>query len=198
MQSLASTSSLSGAALLTRPRSQMQAQNKSVLVTRALFTKKRPAPVVEEKPVKKAGFTLFGGKKTTTTKDTVTTTKKTTKKIDKAAEYKRQESVLSAFDFSTARSKSDAELLYEARYGNLGKDGKMSREQYQALRRKIGGTAKDYWKTWIDVDGKYVDKGYVAKDAASTASNVPALPFLIGIVVALFGTLGYVVAQTSQ
>jgi hypothetical protein len=41
---------------------------------------------------------------------------------------------------SQVRSKSDADLLYEAKYGEL-KDGKMSREQYAALRRKIGGTA---------------------------------------------------------
>jgi len=34
----------------------------------------------------------------------------------------------------------------QAKYGKRGEDGKMSREQYQALRRKVGGTAKDYWK----------------------------------------------------
>jgi hypothetical protein len=44
------------------------------------------------------------------------------------------------------RSKRDAELLWDAKYGERGADGKMSREQYAALRRKIGGTAKDYWK----------------------------------------------------
>ena len=45
-------------------------------------------------------------------------------------------------DFSAPRSKRDADLLYEAKYGTRGEDGKMSREQYGALRRKIGGTAK--------------------------------------------------------
>lgn len=44
----------------------------------------------------------------------------------------------------------DADLLYEAKYGKRGADGKMSPEQYQALRRKIGGTAKDYWKDWVE------------------------------------------------
>ena len=44
----------------------------------------------------------------------------------------------------------DADLLYEAKYGQRGEDGKMSKEQYQALRRKIGGTAKDYWKDWVE------------------------------------------------
>jgi hypothetical protein len=40
------------------------------------------------------------------------------------------------------RSKSDAELLYEAKYGRRDASGKMSREQYAALRRRVGGTAK--------------------------------------------------------
>lgn len=120
---------------LTTPKTQKRATT----TTRALFTKRKPAPVVEEpKPAKKSGFSLFGGKKTETA---TTSGKKTTAKVDKAAEYKRKESVLSAFDFSTARSKSDAELLYDARYGKL-KDGKMTPEQAAALRRKVGGTAK--------------------------------------------------------
>lgn len=49
---------------------------------------------------------------------------------------------ISALDFAAPRSKQDADLLYEAKYGKRGEDGKMTREQYQALRRKIGGTAK--------------------------------------------------------
>lgn len=40
----------------------------------------------------------------------------------------------------------------------MRKGQKMSPEQYQALRRKVGGTAKDYWKGWVDVKGSYVDK----------------------------------------
>lgn len=56
---------------------------------------------------------------------------------------------LNAFDFSQVRSKKDRELLYEAKYGERGADGKMTREQYAALRRKVGGTAKDYWKDWV-------------------------------------------------
>lgn len=45
-------------------------------------------------------------------------------------------SFISALDFSEVRSKSDAALLYDAKYGKL-ENGKMSREQYQALRRKV-------------------------------------------------------------
>lgn len=62
-----------------------------------------------------------------------------------------------------------------------------------ALRRKIGGTAKDYWKDWVDVQGKYVDKGYVSDEE----TTVVGLPFLIAVVFALFGSLAYVVLQTS-
>jgi hypothetical protein len=152
-----------------------------------LFGAKKAAPVpkVEPAPVKKTGFTLFGAKKATAAP---------TGKVDKAAEYRKQESALSAMDFSRARSNKDAELLYDAKYGKL-EGGKMSKEQYAALRRKIGGTAKDFWKTSIDVQGEYTDKGYVAKDQGT---NVPALPFLVGTVLSLFGALGYVVTQTTQ
>lgn len=42
-----------------------------------------------------------------------------------------------------------------------------------------------------------MDRGYVAKDNSVTASSVPALPFLVGTVAALFGATIYVVSQTS-
>lgn len=38
---------------------------------------------------------------------------------------------INAFDFAEVRSKRDRELLYEAKYGERGPDGKMTREQYQ-------------------------------------------------------------------
>ena len=40
----------------------------------------------------------------------------------------------------------------------MRKGQRMSPEQAQALRRKVGGTAKDYWKGWVEVKGNYVDK----------------------------------------
>lgn len=203
-----------GATRLATPGQNKQMQRRSTVTTQALFTKKKPVVVEEEKPAPnkrsffggnkktvapapvettpgKTGFSLFGGSKKTAPA-TKTTTK--TAKVDKAAVYKKEESFLSAFDFSTARSKSDAELLYDARYGKL-ENGKMSKEQYAALRRKVGGTSKDFFKGWVDVKGEYTDKGYVAKEETAA---VPALPFLVGVVLALFGTLGYVVSQTSQ
>jgi hypothetical protein len=48
----------------------------------------------------------------------------------------RGQSVLEAFDFSKVRSKEDAKLLYDARYGKRGEDGKMSKEQYQCVHRR--------------------------------------------------------------
>ena len=49
----------------------------------------------------------------------------------------------------------------------------------------------------VDVKGDYVDKGFVSKDNSATANSVPALPFLVAVVVGLLGATVYVVAQTS-
>lgn len=38
----------------------------------------------------------------------------------------------------------------QAKYGKRGEDGRMTPEQYQALRRKVIGTARDYWKDWVE------------------------------------------------
>ena len=63
---------------------------------------------------------------------------------------------MEAFDFSAARSEEDAILIAKAR--GMKKGQRMTPEQANALRRKVGGTAKDYWKGWVDVKGSYVDK----------------------------------------
>lgn len=176
-----------------------QQQQRSMRV-QALFTRTKPA-VKEPEPVappKKGLFSLGSGKKTAVAEPaTKKASKAPAKQTDKAEEYKKRVgvfgSVTSALDFAEVRSKSDAELLYDAKYGKRGADGRMSREQYGALRRKIGGTAKDYWKDWVDVKGQYVEKGYVSTESAS----VPGLPFLVGTVALMLAALGYVVANTS-
>ena len=62
----------------------------------------------------------------------------------------------------------------------------------RALKRKINGTSADFWKEWVDVKGEYTDKGYIDK-----AEGVVGLPFLVAVVLGLFGALAYVVSQTS-
>ncbi|KAF7031380.1 hypothetical protein CFC21_042719 [Triticum aestivum] len=70
--------------------------------------------------------------------------------------------ITEALDFSQVRSEKDAELLYEAR-DSIKDEGRMTREQYAALRRKIGGTYKDFFKSYVEVDGEYVEEGWVDK-----------------------------------
>lgn len=55
-------------------------------------------------------------------------------------------SIVNALDFNEVRSQSDAELLYDAKYGKRGEDGRMTREQYSALRRRVVGTSRDFFK----------------------------------------------------
>jgi hypothetical protein len=88
------------------------------------------------------------------------------------------------------RQKADSRLLYDA--ANKKKGDKLNEEEYSALKRKIGGTARDFFKDWVDVDGDYVDQGFVG---ANQKTSVPALPFLIAVVLAVLGTAGWVVSQ---
>jgi hypothetical protein len=73
---------------------------------------------------------------------------------------------------------------------------KMSPEQAQALRRKVGGTAKDYWKGWVDVKGNYVDKGYVS-DEDDAVSAPPGILFLVATLVGLGAATAAVVSKVG-
>ncbi|KAI8462934.1 MAG: hypothetical protein J3K34DRAFT_445794 [Monoraphidium minutum] len=127
-------------------------------------------------------------------KSSVAVAEKPATKVPKKGQ--QTDSVLSAFDFSQTRSQKDADLLWEAKYGERGADGKMSREQYAALRRKIGGTAKDYWKDWVEEEQVKNIKTYY-KEGGDAAGTVPFLPVLVGIVLAMLATTVLVVAQTA-
>ncbi|GAB2226298.1 hypothetical protein Droror1_Dr00022100 [Drosera rotundifolia] len=71
-------------------------------------------------------------------------------------------SITDALDFAQVRSENDALLLDDAR--EVTQSGRrMTREQYGALRRKIGGTYKDFFKSYVEVDGEYVEEGWVDK-----------------------------------
>ncbi|WIA20785.1 hypothetical protein OEZ86_004705 [Tetradesmus obliquus] len=145
----------------------------------ALFGKRAGAAVVE---------------KPKTTKQTTTKGKSSSvpKELPKESFMSQ---TLNAFDFAAVRSKKDAELLYEAKYGERGPDGKMTPEQYQALRRKIGGTARDYWKDWVEEEQVKNIKTYYKPDDKVAA--VPYLPFLVGVLVAMLAATAVVVQKTS-
>jgi len=159
----------------------MDLSSRSNLVKTSLPTKKpfvsRRSPVTTN--------ALFSKKKKTLTK-------REQELLDEANNPKRKQSfitgITNALDFSEARSKRDAELLYQARY----QKGKLNEEQIGAMKRKINGTARDFWKDWVDVKGEYTDKGYVDKP-----EGVTGLPFLIAVVLGVFGALAYVVSQTA-
>ena len=90
------------------------------------------------------------------------------------------------------RSESDAILIAKAR--GMRKGDKMSPEQYAALRRKVGGTAGDYFKSWVEVQGKYAEKGYVAADEEAVTIPPGAIFLgltLVGLAAATWGVVSH-------
>lgn len=169
------------------PGSRCRAVSRSSTVRpQALFGRKPAVPVKE--PVAK---TTKGAK--------VATPSRTTKQQPAPAAPKRKESfmsqTISAFDFAEVRSAKDADLLYEAKYGKRAADGKMTPEQYAALRRKIGGTSKDFFKSWVEEEQPKNIKTYYKDEDIN--KSVPFLPLLVAVLVGMIVATVVVVAKTS-
>lgn len=99
-------------------------------------------------------------------------------------------SVTRALDFQED-IKEDRGLLRAA--GRMQKGDKMSTEQYGALRRKVGGTKSGFFGESVDVEGSYVDSGYV--DVDDVDGDVTAKGFLALVVVGVLATTVWVASQ---
>lgn len=69
--------------------------------------------------------------------------------------------VTGALDFQE-NIKEDQGLLRSA--SQLRRGEKMSREEYGAVQRKVGGTKGGFFGQTVDVQGAYTDKGYVSEE----------------------------------
>jgi hypothetical protein len=90
---------------------------------------------------------------------------------------------------------ADRGLLAQAK--RMGKGDKMSREQYGALQRKVGGTKGGFFGENIFAKGEYLDKGYV-ETAEERPAEVVAKPFLALVLVGVLATTAYVVQQVGS
>merc|ERR1711966_259034 len=121
----------------------------------------------------------------------------------KAAMYEAKEKGgLSLFMFNALSAvnfeediEEDRGLLSAAK--RMGKGEKMSREQYNALQRKVGGTKGGFFGDNIFAKGEYLDKGYEVAPEEEPAEMV-GKPFLYGVLVAVLGATGYVVYAVGQ
>eukprot|EP00746_Dinoflagellata_sp_MGD_P160855 gnl/MRDRNA2_/MRDRNA2_87788_c0_seq1.p1 gnl/MRDRNA2_/MRDRNA2_87788_c0~~gnl/MRDRNA2_/MRDRNA2_87788_c0_seq1.p1 ORF type:complete len:327 (-),score=54.04 gnl/MRDRNA2_/MRDRNA2_87788_c0_seq1:277-1200(-) len=76
-------------------------------------------------------------------------------------------SIVGALDFQED-IKEDRGLLKNA--ARMKKGDKMSREEYGALRRKVGGTGGGFFGETVEAKGAYVEKGYVPEDVGEEST----------------------------
>jgi hypothetical protein len=142
----------------------------NTLQTRALFTRKRADAPPKETTPKPDRSGRVGYKAATT-----------------EAERRKQAAILNTA--AKNRGAQDRRALAEAR--NLKKGQRMSPEAEAALTRKVGGTARDYFKDYVEVEGKYIEGGWT--DGAATSNGTGAVAALGGLT--LLAVLAFTVAE---
>ena len=71
----------------------------------------------------------------------------------------------------------------------MRKGDKMSRDEYNALKRKVGGTYDGFIGEWVDVKGKYIEDGYVEEGGGFNWVNLLYIPVIGGLGVGIVLTL---------
>eukprot|EP00227_Mantoniella_beaufortii_P016713 CAMPEP_0197585822 /NCGR_PEP_ID=MMETSP1326-20131121/8001_1 /TAXON_ID=1155430 /ORGANISM="Genus nov. species nov., Strain RCC2288" /LENGTH=268 /DNA_ID=CAMNT_0043150377 /DNA_START=69 /DNA_END=875 /DNA_ORIENTATION=- len=97
--------------------------------------------------------------------------------------------IMGAMDFQED-IEADRGLLKAA--SRMVKGDKMTSEQYGALKRKVGGTKGGFFGSNVFATGEYLEKGYVVKPEEEPTQPLGG-GFLIGVLVAVLATTGYVV-----
>ena len=187
------------------------------VTTRAFWKKEPPAPPPPPPPEPKGLAKLFGKKAAAppppanvrdveyvyqeSMSDAYARVKKQREMTKKKFEAK-EKGGLSLFMFNALSAvnfeediEADRGLLAQAK--RMGKGDKMSREQYGALQRKVGGTKGGFFGENIFAKGEYLDKGYV-ETAEEQPVEVVAKPFLALVLVGVLATTVYVVQQVGS
>jgi len=145
--------------------------------SRSLFGRSKPAPAPPAPAPKKS---LFGRAKPAAA-------------AAAAPVPRRKQSFMEAFDFQE-NIEADAILIAKAR--GMARGDKMSPAQYAAMRRKVGGTAKSFFKEYVQAEGKYVEKGYVSDDE-EPAVGIPPGAWALGLTLAGLAAATVAVVQRT-
>tara|TARA_B110000977_G_scaffold201576_2_gene296968 strand:+ start:21836 stop:22519 length:684 start_codon:yes stop_codon:yes gene_type:complete len=206
-----------GTALLRNSTKRNASQSRKQSTTKAFWKKEPPAPPPPPPPEPKGFAKLFGSKKAPqqqqqqvrdveyvpqeTMTDAYARVRKQREMTKKKFEAKEKGGVslfmfnaLSAVNFEED-IEADRGLLKAAK--RMGKGEQMSREQYNALQRKVGGTKGGFFGENIFAKGEYLDKGYV-ETAEEQPVEVLGGPFLGLVLVGVLATTVYVVIQVGQ